>query len=116
MLCTERPRTPAPVGAQAAAQLHVRVVLEGLADRPLDLAQGRSSAPGASASGLAIASTMKRCASSESGKEPASQLAQTTPPAAPEKPLRCSASPQRAQAVARLSWQDAAGEIASSWT
>ena len=55
------------------------------------------SAAGASASGLAIASTMKRCASSESGKEPASQLAQTTPPAAPEKPARCSASPQRAQ-------------------
>ena len=40
---------------------------------------------------------MKRCASSESGKAPASQLAQTTPPAAPEKPLRCSASPQCAQ-------------------
>ena len=40
----------------------------------------RSPASGASASGLAIDSTMKRCASSESGKEPASQPAQTTPP------------------------------------
>ena len=39
-----------------------------------------SPASGASASGRAIASTMKRCASSESGKAPASQLAQTTPP------------------------------------
>ena len=57
----------------------------------------RGSAAGASASGCASASTMKRCASSESAKEPASQLAQTTPPAAPEKPARCSASPQRAQ-------------------
>ena len=40
---------------------------------------------------------MKRCASSVSGNEPASQLAQTTPPEAPEKPARCSASPQLAQ-------------------
>ena len=79
------------------AQLHVRVVLERLAHRPLDLAQRRGSAAGASASGFASASTMKRWASSESANEPASQPAQTTPPAAPEKPARCSASPQRAQ-------------------
>ena len=37
---------------------------------------------------------MNPCASPESGKPP--QAAQTTPPAAPEKPARPSPSPQRA--------------------
>ncbi len=41
---------------------------------------------------------MKPCASSPSGNEPASHAAHTTPPAAPEKPTRCSRSPQLAQA------------------
>ena len=77
--------------------MHVGVMLERLADRPLGLAQRALSGGGASASGLPSASTMKRCASSESGKEPPSQPAQTTPPAAPEKATRCSPSPQRAQ-------------------
>ncbi len=40
---------------------------------------------------------MKRWASSPSGNEPASQAPQTTPPAAPENPTRCSCSPQLAQ-------------------
>ncbi len=73
------------------------VVLERLADRSLDLAQSRALGARRLGQGLASASTMKRWASGENSKEPASQVAQTTPPAAPEKPLRCSASPQRAQ-------------------
>ena len=40
---------------------------------------------------------MNRCASSVIGNPPPSQLAQTTPPAAPEKAAMCSASPQVAQ-------------------
>ncbi len=61
---------------------------------------GRARAPaGPAASGLPSASTMKRWASSSSAKAPASQAPQTTPPAAPEKPLRCSRSPQAAQAA-----------------
>ena len=80
-----------------APQSHVRVVLERLGDRPVGLRQRRLRAPaGASASGLASAVTRKRCASSPSGNEPASQPAQTTPPALGEKPPRCSASPQAA--------------------
>ena len=47
----------------------------------------------------ASAATRKRCASSPSGNEPASQPAQTTPPALGEKAPRCSASPQAAQAA-----------------
>src|SRR5215207_184051 len=57
----------------------------------------RSGASGASASGRATACARKACASSPSGNEPASQPAQTTPPALGEKPPRCSASPQAAQ-------------------
>ena len=53
---------------------------------------------GASASGRPSASTRNVCASRRA-ETPPSQLAQTTPPAAPEKPARCSASPQRAQAA-----------------
>ena len=85
---------PSSGGAQAARARGARASRRPPA-RP-GAAPARS-ASGASASGFASASTMKRWASSESAKEPASQLAQTTPPAAPEKPLRCSASPQRAQ-------------------
>ena len=41
---------------------------------------------------------MKPWASSSIAKDPASQAPQTTPPAAPENPTRCSGSPQFAQA------------------
>ena len=51
---------------------------------------------------------MNACASSSSGKALASQAPQTTPPAAPEKPTRCSRSPQAAQ-PARLR-REAGGE------
>ena len=50
----------------------------------------RGEASGASASGCPSAATRKSCASWSSGKALASQAAHTTPPAAPEKPTRCS--------------------------
>ncbi len=80
-------------------QPHVRVVLERRRDRALDLAERRRAAPAGPPSARApSASAMKPCASSRSGNEPASHAAHTTPPAAPEKPTRCSRSPQLAQA------------------
>ena len=60
-------------------------------------ASARGEASGVSASGRPSASTMNACASSSSGNALASQAPQTTPPAAPEKPTRCSRSPQDAQ-------------------
>ena len=68
-------------------------------DRPLGLAQralgcGRAPRPAAAPS----ASTRNAWASSSSGKADASHALHTTPPAAPEKPPRCSRSPHDAQA------------------
>ena len=57
-----------------------------------------SDASGSSAIGRPIAVTMKRWASAEIGKPPASHEPQTTPPAAPENETIPSRSPQRAQA------------------
>ena len=68
-------------------QADVGVVLERLRDRALGLAQrALRGARRAAASGRPSASTMNRCASGESSKPPRSHAAQTTPPAAPEKP------------------------------
>src|SRR5205807_1967083 len=61
--------------------------------------RARSSPEGASASGRPSASAMKAWASTASGNEPASHALHTTPPAAPLKPVRCSRSPQAAQAA-----------------
>ena len=72
------------------------VVLEGLPDRPIGLGEGAIGASGASDSGRASASTMNRWPSSSSPNEPLSQASHTTPPAAGEKPLSPSPSPQRA--------------------
>ena len=71
--------------SRGGAQRRVGVVLERLAHRPLDLAQVSLRRRRRLCRGLASASTMKRCASPERAKEPASQPAQTRPPAAPEK-------------------------------
>ncbi len=57
-----------------------------------------SEASGVSASERPSASVMNSCASCASAKEPASQALHTTPPAAPEKPTRCSCEPQLAHA------------------
>ena len=87
------------------AKLHVRVVLERLGDRPLGLAQGpRRRPPAPAPAGCPSASTMNPCASGESAKPPRSQAAQTTPPAAPEKPdqlVGLAAARARARARAR---------------
>src|ERR1700722_1418720 len=58
----------------------------------------RSSPTGASLNGRPSASAMNVCAGSFKGKAAASQELHTTPPAAPEKPIRCSRSPQQAHA------------------
>ena len=58
----------------------------------------RGSASGVSESGRPIAATRKSVGRLVSRNAPASQALQTTPPAAPEKPWRCSRSPQEAQA------------------
>ena len=65
------------------------VVLGGLADRPLGLAQRPLGClRGACASGRPSAPTRNAYASSSSGNAAASQALQTTPPAAAEKPLQ----------------------------
>ena len=77
----------------------MRVVLGGLARSPARPGAARASgASGASASGRPSASTRNPWASSSSANADASQAPHTTPPAAPEKPPRCSRSPQDAQA------------------
>ena len=62
-------------------------------------ARASGSAAGVSARGRPSAATMNACASSESGNALASHAPQTTPPAAPEKPTRCSPSPHPAHAA-----------------
>ena len=100
-----RPREVAACGRSARSaragghQAQVRVVLERRRDRALDLRRAPARrACGTSLSERPSASVMNAWASSPSGKDPASQAPHTTPPAAPEKPTRCSCSPQLAQA------------------
>ncbi len=62
------------------------MVLEGLPDRPLDLAQCSLSGRRRLGQRLCERLDHEAVRLSESSKDPASQLVQTTPPAAPEKP------------------------------
>ena len=90
-------RTPSVSASRPGAGAGGRDAPEWRGSRARPGARARGSAAGASASALPSAATMKACAGSPSGKLPASQAAQTTPPAAPEKPTRCSDSPHDAQ-------------------
>ena len=80
-----------------APQSHVCVVLERLGYRSIRLRERAIAAPAAPRRAAWPARrTRNAWASSPSGNEPASQLAQTTPPALAENAPRCSASPHAA--------------------
>ena len=77
----------------------MRVVLERLADRTVDLAERAIGGVRVLRERPRQRVTRNRCASGPSANEPASQPGHTTPPALALKAPRCSRSPQAAQAA-----------------
>ena len=82
------------------AQTNAGVVLDRLRrSRARPGAARARAASGVAASGAPRAPARNSCAASSSGKLDASHALQTTPPAAPEKPVRWSCAPHAAQAA-----------------
>ena len=81
-------------------QTNTGMVLDSLGDRALGLRGARARArPASAASGAPRAPARNSWAAASSGKLAASHAPQTTPPAAPEKPVRWSCAPHDAHAA-----------------
>ncbi len=96
-----------------AAQPHVGVMLEGLRDRAVGLAErGRRGVRRLGQRAPERGHEEVVALLGEREASPPRRRAQTTPPAAPEKPTRCSGSPQAAQ-LARCGAKPAASSSLS---